>query len=110
MIAYALVGLVIGVTAGIYSPFTVPPEYARLLAVAVMAGLDAVLGGVRASMDGNYDTEIFISGFFINGFLAAFLCYSSDLIGIDLYMVAILILGMRIFQNLAIIRRLYMGK
>jgi len=105
MIAYAIVGLVIGVTAGIYSPFTVPPEYARLLAVA-----DAVLGGARASMDGNYDTEIFISGFFINGILAAFLCYSSDMIGIDLYMVAILIFGMRLFQNLAIIRRLYMGK
>ncbi len=63
MIAYAAVGLLIGVLAGIYCPFSLPPQYARLLAVAVMAGLDAVLGGVRASMDGNYDTEIFISGF-----------------------------------------------
>ena len=87
-----------------------PPQYARLLAVAVMAGLDAVLGGVRASMEGHYDTEVFISGFFINGILAAFLCYAGNLIGIDLYLVAILIFGMRIFQNLAIIRRLYMGK
>ena len=110
MIAYAAVGLLIGVLAGIYCPFSLPPQYARLLAVAVMAGLDAVLGGVRASMDGNYDTEIFISGFFINGILAAFLCYAGNMLGIDLYMVAILIFGMRVFHNLAIVRRLYMKK
>lgn len=110
MIAYAAVGLLIGVLAGIYCPFSLPPQYARLLAVAVMAGLDTVLGGVRASMDGNYDTEIFISGFFINGILAAFLCYAGNMLGIDLYMVAILIFGMRVFQNLAIVRRLYMKK
>ena len=110
MICYALAGLAVGLIIGVYCPFSLPPEYARLLAVAVMAGLDAVLGGVRASLDGYYDTEVFISGFFINGILAAFLCYAGNLIGIDLYLVAILIFGMRIFQNLGIIRRLYMGK
>ncbi len=110
MIYYAVAGLVAGIIAGIYSPFSLPPEYGRYLAVAVMAGLDAVLGGVRASMDGKYDTEVFISGFFVNGILAIFLIYAGNMIGIDIYMVAILIFGMRIFQNLAIIRRLYIGK
>ncbi len=110
MICYALAGLAVGLIIGVYCPYSLPPEYARLLAVAVMAGLDAVLGGVRASLEGYYDTEVFISGFFINGILAAFLCYAGNLIGIDLYLVAILIFGMRIFQNLGIIRRLYMGK
>lgn len=110
MIYYAVIGLLIGFAAGIYSPFSVPPEYARLLAVAVMAALDAVLGGVRASMSGQYDTEIFISGFFINGIMAAFLCYTGNMIGIDLYLAAVLIFGIRVFQNLGIIRRLYLGK
>ena len=110
MILAAMIGLVIGIIAGIYCPFSIPPEYARLLAVAVMAGLDAVLGGIRASMESNYDTDVFISGFFINGLLGAFLCYAGNMIGIDLYMVAILIFGMRIFQNIGVIRRLYMGK
>ena len=110
MILAAMIGLVIGIIAGIYCPFSIPPEYARLLAVAVMAGLDAVLGGIRASMASNYDTDVFISGCFINGLLGAFLCYAGNMIGIDLYMVAILIFGMRIFQNIGVIRRLYMGK
>ena len=110
MILAAMIGLVIGIIAGIYCPFSIPPEYARLLSVAVMAGLDAVLGGIRASMASNYDTDVFISGFFINGLLGAFLCYAGNMIGIDLYMVSILIFGMRIFQNIGVIRRLYMGK
>ncbi len=110
MIYYALFGLVIGFAIGAYCPYSVPPEYARLLAVAVMAGLDAVLGGVRASLEKHYDTAVFISGFFVNGILAAFLCYAGNLIGIDLYLVAVLIFGLRIFQNLGVIRRLYMGK
>ena len=117
MIGFAFAGLLLGLILGVYCPFRVPPEYARLLAVAVMAGVGggvggggAVLGGVRASLEGNYDTQVFISGFFINGILAAFLCYAGNLIGIDLYLVAVLIFGMRIFQNLGIIRRLYMGK
>ena len=53
MIYAAIIGLVIGLIAGSYYPFSIPPEYARLLAVAVMAGLDAVLGGIRASMSSN---------------------------------------------------------
>ena len=97
MIGFAFAGLLLGLILGVYCPFRVPPEY-------------AVLGGVRASLEGNYDTQVFISGFFINGILAAFLCYAGNLIGIDLYLVAVLIFGMRIFQNLGIIRRLYMGK
>ena len=63
MIGFAFAGLLLGLILGVYCPFRVPPEYARLLAVAVMAGMDAVLGGVRASLEGNYDTQVFISGF-----------------------------------------------
>ena len=50
MILAAIIGLTIGIVAGIYCPYSIPPEYARLMAVAVMAGLDAVLGGIRASL------------------------------------------------------------
>lgn len=109
MIGFAFAGLLLGLILGVYCPFRVPPEYARLLAVAVMAGMDAVLGGVRASLEGimilRYSFRILY-----HGILAAFLCYAGNLIGIDLYLVAVLIFGMRIFQNLGIIRRLYMGK
>lgn len=90
---YALAGIVIGFIAGWYFPLYLPFEYARLLSVSLMAALDTVFGGMRSSMEGKYDNTVFITGFFTNAVLAAFLCYSGILLGIDLYLVAILILG-----------------
>ena len=61
-------------------------------------------------MEEKFDNTIFISGFFINALLAAFLVYVGDHLGIDLYYVALLAFGLRIFQNLAIIRRYFFKK
>jgi small basic protein len=107
---YAIIGLIIGILAGVFAPGYIPKEYATIFSVALMAGLDTVFGGLRAGMEGVFDATIFLSGFFVNIILAAFFCYAGSLLNIDFYMVAILVLGMRIFQNLAIIRRLYLKK
>ena len=111
---YALAGIVIGFAAGWYFPLYLPFEYARLLSVSLMAALDTVFGGMRSSMEGKYDNTVFITGYntrlFTNAILAAFLCYSGILLGIDLYLVGILIFGMRIFNNLAAIRHLFLKK
>jgi len=107
---YPLIGLLIGVLLGLNMPVNLPQEYVKLLSVAVMAVVDSVLGGMRAAKEGNYDNQIFISGFFVNAFVATLLCYFGERLGIDLYFVAVLAFGLRIFQNIAIIRRLYLGK
>ena len=46
----------------------------------------------------------------MNALLAAGLAYIGERLGIDLYYVALIAFGMRIFQNLAIIRRALLGK
>ncbi len=107
---FALAGLAIGFLAGWYFPLYLPLEYARLLSVSVMAAFDTVFGGIRSSMEGRYDHTVFITGFFTNAVLAAFMCYSGNLLGIDLYLVAILIFGVRMFNNLAAIRHLFLKK
>lgn len=107
---YPILGIVIGVIIGLNLPLSLPQEYVKLLSVALMAALDSVLGGLRAAKEGNYDNQIFISGFFINAFVAMMLCYAGELLGIYLYFVGVLVFGMRIFQNIAIIRRLYLEK
>ena len=108
--AYGIIGLIIGVLAGVFAPAYIPKEYATIFSVALMAGLDTVFGGLRAGMEGVFDNTIFLSGFVTNILLAAFFCYAGSLLNIDFYLVAILVLGTRIFQNLAIIRRLYLKK
>jgi small basic protein len=73
--------------------------------MAILAALDSVLGAVRAELDGKFDNRIFLTGFFANIVLAGGLTYLGDRLGVELYMAAIVAFGVRMFNNLAIIRR-----
>ena len=106
----AFVGLLVGLALGAVFPFTIPVAYSKFLSVALLASLDSVFGGFRAAMEDNFDNTVFISGFFVNAMLAAFLVFIGDHLGIDLYYVALLAFGMRVFQNLAIVRRYFLKK
>lgn len=106
----AMVGLFLGILLGSICPLSIPVAYAKLFSVALLASIDSVFGGYRAVLEEKFDNTIFISGFFINALLAAFLVYVGDHLGIDLYYVALLAFGLRIFQNLAIIRRYFFKK
>lgn len=105
-----LVGLGIGLIIGILFPITIPVEYAQFMSVALLASLDSVFGGLRAGAEEKFDNTVFITGFFTNALLAAGLVYIGERLGIDLYYVALLAFGLRIFQNLAIIRRYFLKK
>jgi len=100
-----IVGLLLGIIIGSLFSVTVPPGYARYTAMAILAGLDSVLGAVRAELAGEYDNSIFISGFFLNMLLASGLTYLGDRLGVELYYAAIVAFGVRLFNNSAIIRR-----
>jgi len=69
------------------------------------SGLDSVLGAIRAELDAHYDNRVFISGFVTNALVAVVLTFIGDRLGIDLYLVALFAFGLRIFQNVALIRR-----
>ena len=100
-----VIGLIIGLVLGALMPINIPVAYAKLFSVALLASLDSVFGGLKAAANGKFDNAVFISGFFANALLAAFLVYAGDRLGIDLYYVALLAFGLRIFNNLAIVRR-----
>lgn len=106
-----LVGFIVGIVLGVLSPFTLPIVYARYLSIAVLAALDTSFGGLRASLEGKYDNGVFITGFFTNALLAAGLVYLGDRIGVDnLYLAGVAAMGIRMFQNLGIIRRALFNK
>ena len=102
---WILGGLIVGVAIGIISPFDVPVSYAKYTSVALLAALDSVFGGTRADIE-----SIFITGFFSNSLLAAVLVFLGNAVGIDLYYVALISFGLRLFQNTAAIRRLLLTK
>jgi small basic protein len=107
---FALIGILIGVIIGLLLPVTYNPAYALYISVAVLACLDSVFGGIRSNLENKFDTKIFISGFFGNAVLAAFLAYVGDRLGVPLYYAAIFTFGGRLFDNFARIRRIIISK
>jgi small basic protein len=78
---------------------------ARYTAIALLAAVDSILGALRADIEGEYDNLIFVSGFLINSLLAVLLTVLGDRLGVELEYAAIVAFGVRMFNNLAIIRR-----
>jgi small basic protein len=102
-----LIALLAGAILGLVLQPTVPPALAPYLPVAVVAALDAMFGAVRARLDGNFSERIFLVSFLSNVVLAVFLVYLGDQLGVgsELSTAVVVVLGVRIFQNLAAIRR-----
>jgi len=108
--ASLVTGFALGFLAFVIFNWQVPAGLAPYLSVAALAGLDTVFGGVRAGIEGRFQNDIFASGFVLNTLLAAGLVWLGDRIGVNLLLVAVLVLGSRIFLNLSLIRRYYLNK
>ncbi|MTH52643.1 DUF1290 domain-containing protein [Bacillus mangrovi] len=105
-----VLGLLLGLLLGYFSGFRIPAEYSNYLSIAVLAALDTLLGGIRAQLQNIYDELVFVSGFFFNILLAAALAFLGVHLGVDLYLVAIFAFGVRLFQNIAVIRRILISR
>ncbi|GEO25088.1 hypothetical protein AAC03nite_08730 [Alicyclobacillus acidoterrestris] len=100
-----VVGLVVGVALGLVTNITVPVALSSYLSIAILAALDTVLGGIRASLEKSFDGAVFLTGFFTNTLVAALLAYIGNQLGVDLYLAAVVAFGVRLFNNIASIRR-----
>ncbi len=110
MIFIAIVlGCIIGALIGINAPI-IPYTYSGYLAIAIIAALDSVFGGIASTLKKNFDLKIFVSGFFGNAILSILLTYLGQRLNVDIYLAAIVVFVGRMFNNLAIIRRYYLEK
>lgn len=110
MILIAIViGCILGAIIGIYAPM-VPYTYSGYLAIAIIAALDSVFGGIASTLKKQFDLKIFVSGFFGNAILSMLLTYLGQRLNVDIYLAAIVVFVGRMFNNLAIIRRYYLEK
>lgn len=105
-----LISLIIGVILGLFTDFSIPEQYSNYLSIAILAALDTLFGGIRAHLQNVYDEKVFISGFFFNIVLAASLAFLGVHLGVDLYLAAVFAFGVRLFQNIAVIRRILLTK
>ena len=103
----AALALVVGIVLGLVLRPTVPSWLEPYLPIAVVAALDAVFGGVRARLDGLFDSKVFVISFVSNVLVAALIVFLGDklVVGAALSTAVVVVLGIRIFGNAAAIRR-----
>ena len=103
----AVLGLVLGIVLGLVLRPDVPLFLEPYLPIAVVAALDAVFGGLRAYLDGIFDDKVFVVSFASNVVIAAGIVFMGDKLGVggQLSTGVIVVLGIRIFANVAAIRR-----
>ena len=103
----AAIGLLLGVLLGLLLQPTVPVWLDPYLPIAVVAALDAVFGALRAFLDGIFDDKVFVVSFVSNVLIAGLIVYLGDKLGVggQLPTGVIVVLGIRIFSNVAAIRR-----
>ena len=104
-----VVGCILGAIIGIYAPM-VPYTYSGYLAIAIIAALDSVFGGITSTLNKKFDFKIFVSGFFGNAILSILLTYLGEKLNVDIYLAAIVVFVGRMFNNLGSIRRYYIEK
>ena len=104
-----ILGCAIGAIIGINAPI-ISYTYSSYLAIAIIAALDSVFGGVSSALNKKFDLKIFLSGFFGNAILSILLTYLGERLNVDIYLAAIIVFVGRMFTNLAIIRRYYVDK
>lgn len=104
-----IIGCLLGALIGFYAP-TIPYTYSGYLAIAIVAALDSVFGGINSIINKHFDMKIFVSGFFGNAILAMLLTYLGEKLNVDIYLAAIFVFVGRMFNNLGFIRRYYIEK
>ncbi|GEM_PF-107194 len=111
LVAMAVLALCIGVAVGTVSGPQVPASLAPYLPIAVVAALDALFGGIRAFLDGIFDSKVFVVSFVFNVLVAALIVWLGDQLGVgtQLSTAIVVVLGIRIFGNAAALRRRLLG-
>lgn len=88
------------------SNLEIPYKYTAYIAVAILAFLDSLFGGIVSNMKNEFNMTVFVSGFFVNAVIAIFLVYLGQKLNVDIYLAAVIVFTTRLFTNLSIIRRL----
>ena len=102
-----LLGLLAGIVIGLLLEPAIPVFLQPYLPIAIVAAMDALFGGFRAFLEGNFSDKVFAISFISNVSIAAAIVFVGDQIGVgaQLSTAVVVVLGIRIFTNAAAIRR-----
>jgi small basic protein len=101
------IGLLAGIALGLLLEPSVPLVLQPYLPIAIVAAMDALIGALRAYLEGTFSDRVFVVSFVSNIVVASAIVYVGDQIGVgsQLSTAVVVVLGIRIFTNVAAIRR-----
>lgn len=104
----AIIGLIIGVVLALVFRPEMPGWLQPYLPIMIVAALDALVGAARASLEHTFSDKVFAVSFVSNVAIAALIVWLGDVIGVgsQLSTAVLVVLGIRIFTNAAVIRRM----
>jgi len=105
----AVLSLIAGALLALILRPTVSEEQSRYLAMAVVAALDSTFGGLRAHLEQTFSDRLFVLAFVSNAAVAVLLVWIGDQLAADLSTAVAVVFGVRIFQNVAALRRQVFG-
>ena len=105
-----LIGLIFGIIIGSFLQFNIPPELTRYTAVAIVGIMDSLFGAIKASVEGKYNTVVFISGLAFNMAIAVLITFFGDKLNLDLYLAILVAFMIRIFANVGAIKSTALNK
>ncbi len=97
---------VLGILLGLLIPYNLSLATLPYVAVAIIAALDSVFGALLANFNKKFNLNVFMIGLVSNAILAVLLTYMGNILGINLSFAVIIVFGVRIFNNMASIRRI----
>lgn len=97
---------ILGVVCGLLVPYNLSPAHVPYIAVALIAALDSICGAFFANLNKKFNMNVLMTGLVSNAILAVLFTYLGTLLGIELYFVIMIVFGVRIFNNVASIRRI----
>ncbi len=103
---FFIIAVLVGVLLGILIPYNLNSSMLSYVAVALIAALDSVLGGLLANLNKRFNINVFMIGLVSNAILGIFLTFIGNILGISLSFAVIIVFGVRMFNNMASIRRL----
>ncbi len=107
---FFVIAVLVGILLGILIPYNLNSSMLSYLAVALIAALDSVFGGLLANINKRFNINVFMIGLVSNAILGIFLAFIGNVLGISLSFAVVIVFGVRMFNNMAAIRRLTVDK
>lgn len=100
-----VIGLCIGLALGFFCPGLIPAGLTQYAAVFVIVLLDSIIWAICSKIKGEFTNMEFVTMTLVNAVAAILVTYIGNLLGLELYLAAIIYFGVRMLQNITQIRR-----